>query len=252
MPESRGNSLGILARIRIASALLLMGSRAHNTPARSPAGPRSINCVGARRFAIDRSCRLWDTGRTDVSFTIRALHRTRDRRGVEAIDTGFETDVVFDLVTGARDLALVERRLEQPITKRYSIGEVFAPWARWDRGWVAEAPADPDADAGGPVIRGFATTEYEAWHGRLVLWFLYIAPDWRRRGVGRALLAEVEAHGCSVGATHVWLETSNVNVPGVAAYERLGYSLCGADRLYYGDYMPGETALYLAKSLGQP
>lgn len=181
----------------------------------------------------------------DASFTIRALHRTRDRRGVEAIDTGFETDVVFDLVAGARELALVERRLAQPMTKRYSIGEVFAPWTRWDHGWVAEAPADASA----PVIRGFATAAYEAWHGRLVLWFLYIAPAWRRRGVGRALLAAVEAHGRGVGATHVWLETSNVNVPGVAAYERLGYALCGADRLYYGDYMPGETALYLAKLL---
>jgi ribosomal protein S18 acetylase RimI-like enzyme len=180
-----------------------------------------------------------------VTFTIRALHRTRDRRGVEAIDTGFETDAVFDLETSARGIALVERRLEQPILKRYSIGEVFAPWARWDRGWVAEAVGDD----GVPVIRGFATVQYEAWHGRLVLWFLYIAPEWRRRRAGRSLLTEVEAHGRNVGATHVWLETSNVNVPGVAAYERLGYSLCGADRLYYGDYMPGETALYLAKSL---
>jgi ribosomal protein S18 acetylase RimI-like enzyme len=184
-----------------------------------------------------------------VTLAIRALHRTRDRRGVEAIDTGFETDVVFDLVAGARQLALVERRLPQPITKRYSIGEVFAPWARWDRGWVAEAPEAAGEAPGAPVIRGFATAAYEAWHGRLVLWFLYIAPAWRRRGVGRALLAAVETHGHSVGATHVWLETSNVNVPGVIAYERLGYSLCGADRLYYGDYMPGETALYLAKSL---
>jgi ribosomal protein S18 acetylase RimI-like enzyme len=176
---------------------------------------------------------------TAVSFTIRELHRTRDRRGVEAIDTAFETDTVFDLVRSPRRIELVERRLPQPMTKRYSIGEVFAPWARWDRGWVAE-----DGE-----IRGFATAEYEAWHARLVLWFLYIAPAWRRRGVGRALLAQVEAHGRSVGATHVWLETSNVNVPGVAAYERLGYSLYGADALFYGDYMPGETALYLAKPL---
>ena len=65
-----------------------------------------------------------------------------------------------------------------------------------------------------------------------------------------ALLDRVEAHGREVGATHVWLETSSVNVPGVAAYERLGYSLCGADRLYYGSYMPGEAAIYLAKTLG--
>ena len=103
------------------------------------------------------------------------------------------------------------------------------------------------ADEGG--VRGFATVEYEPWHARLVLWFLYIAPEWRRRGVGRALLERVEAYGREVGASHVWLETSNVNVPGVAAYERLGYALCGADRLYYGDYMPGETAIYLAKML---
>jgi GNAT superfamily N-acetyltransferase len=160
---------------------------------------------------------------------IRELDRVADRRAVQAIDTAFDTDVVFDVVTTSRTIELVERRVDPPITKRYSIGEVFAGWAQWQVGWVA--------DDGG--VRGFATVEYE----------LYIAPAWRRRGVGRALLERVEAHGRSVGASHVWLETSNVNVPGVRAYERLGYALCGADRLYYGEYMPGETAIYLAKLL---
>ncbi|MEJ7596528.1 MAG: GNAT family N-acetyltransferase [Kofleriaceae bacterium] len=174
-----------------------------------------------------------------MTFAIRELDRTRDRRAVEAIDTSFETTTVFDVVTTPRSVSLVERPLDQPLIKRYSIGEVFAEWARWDTGWVAE-------DDG---VRGFATVEYEAWHARLVLWFLYISPAWRRRGVGRALLERVEAHGRALGANHVWLETSNVNVPGVAAYERLGYTLCGADRLFYGPYMPGETAIYLAKSL---
>lgn len=98
-------------------------------------------------------------------------------------------------------------------------------------------------------MRGFATVEYEPWHERLLLWFLYIEPAYRRRGVGRALLDQVEAFGREVGASHVWLETSNVNVPGVRAYNRLGYTLCGADALYYGSYMPDETALYLAKRL---
>jgi len=173
------------------------------------------------------------------AMAIRELDRVADRAAVEAIDTAFETATVFDLVAASRRLELVERTLAAPLTKRYSIGEVFAPWATWDRGWVA--------DDGG--VRGFATVEYEPWHQRLVLWFLYISPAWRRRGVGRALLAEVEAHGRARGATHVWLETSNVNVPGVAAYERLGYALCGADSLYYGRYSPGETAIYLAKRL---
>jgi ribosomal protein S18 acetylase RimI-like enzyme len=174
-----------------------------------------------------------------VTIKIRELNRASDRRGVEAIDTTFETSSVFDVVTTARRIEVVERPLAKPLAKQYSIGEVFARWARWEVGWVAE-----DGE-----IRGFATAEYEPWHARLVLWFLYISPGYRRRGIGRALLERVEAHGRQAGATHVWLETSNVNVPGVAAYERLGYSLCGADRLYYGAYMPGESAIYLAKSL---
>ena len=174
-----------------------------------------------------------------MAITIRELNRTTDRRGVEAIDTTFETSSVFDVVTTPRRIELVERPLATPLAKQYSIGEVFARWARWEAGWVAV-----DGE-----IRGFATVEYEPWHARLVVWFLYISPAYRRRGVGRALLERVEAYGQKAGATHVWLETSNVNVPGVAAYERLGYTLCGADRLYYGAYMPGEAAVYLAKML---
>jgi len=170
---------------------------------------------------------------------VRELDRERDRRAIEAIETAFVTDVVFELVTHARRIELVERTLPSPIEKRYSIREVFAPWAGWQRGWVAEDD----------VVRGFATVAYEPWHQRLVLWFLYVEPAWRRRGLGRALLEQVEAHGRELGATHVWLETSNVNVPGVRAYNRLGYALCGADALYYGTYMPSETALYLAKPL---
>ena len=170
---------------------------------------------------------------------IRDLDRITDRAAIEALDTGFETGEIFEVVTGARCIELVERKLERPMTKRYDIAEVFAPWGSWQHGWVA--------DDDGP--RGFATVEYEPWHQRLVLWFLYIERPWRRRGLGRALLEQVEAYGCSLGASHVWLETSNVNVPGVRAYERLGYSLRGIDDHYYGDYMPGESAIYLAKDL---
>ena len=48
----------------------------------------------------------------------------------------------------------------------------------------------------------------------------------------------------------VWLETTSVNVPGIAAYARLGYVLCGADVTVY-DTLPyaDEAAIYLAKSL---
>ncbi|MBA2539947.1 MAG: GNAT family N-acetyltransferase [Deltaproteobacteria bacterium] len=174
-----------------------------------------------------------------MALVIRTLDRKTDREAVEAIDTSFETQTVFDIVTRPRGIELVERQLDAPLVKRYEIDEVFAAWARWRVGWVA--------DDGG--VRGFATVEYQPWNARLTLWFLYIDPTWRRRGVGRALIERAEAHGREVGADHVWIETSNVNVPAVAAYERLGYALCGVDTRLYGPYMPNETAIYLAKPL---
>jgi hypothetical protein len=116
----------------------------------------------------------------DDPITIRELDRATDRAGVEAIDTSFETRTVFDLVTAPRGIELVERELARPLTKRYSIWEVFAPWAEWDAGWVA--------DDG--TIHGFATAAYEPWHQRLV------ARDQqreraRRRGVHAARIRAV-------------------------------------------------------------
>jgi GNAT superfamily N-acetyltransferase len=173
--------------------------------------------------------------------TLRPIDRRRDRAAVSALDTSFETDTIFDVVVAPRSIALVERAVAPPHVKRYSMGEAFAEWSTWDTGWVAE-------DDG--TIVGVAAVEHEAWHARLVLWHLYVARAHRKRGLARALLAEVEAHGRSVGARTVWLETTSANVPGVHAYERLGYALCGADVTVY-DTLPyaDECALYLAKRL---
>lgn len=176
----------------------------------------------------------------DMSLTIREMDPATDRRGVEAIDTSFETSVIFDVQVAPRGLTLVERQLTTPLVKRYSMTEAFAAWSTWDTAFVAD-------DAG---ICGFAAIEYEAWHARLVLWHLYVSPTRRRSGIGRALLARAEAHGRARGARRVWLETTSANVPGIAAYERLGYSLCGLDHTVY-DTLPyaSEAAIYLSKSL---
>ncbi|QTR01699.1 GNAT family N-acetyltransferase, partial [Saccharothrix algeriensis] len=57
-------------------------------------------------------------------------------------------------------------------------------------------------------------------------------------------------HGRSRGARTAWLETSNVNVPAVRAYLRMGFTLCGLDTtLYRGTPAEGEIALYLARNL---
>ena len=94
-----------------------------------------------------------------MSERIRALDPRGDRAAIEANDTGFETDSAFELVRRPRGLELVETALGGVRTKRYDVGEVFASWKRWQRGWVA-------VDDG---VRGFATVQYEPWHERLVL-----------------------------------------------------------------------------------
>jgi ribosomal protein S18 acetylase RimI-like enzyme len=177
-----------------------------------------------------------------MPITIRPIDRARDRAAVATIDTSFETDTIFEVVAAARGLTLVERRLDSPRTKRYSLSEAFAAWSSWDFGLLAEVDGVPGA---------FAAVEYEAWHSRLVLWHLYVTRSRRREGLGRLLLTELEAHGRMLGAHTIWLETTSVNAPGIAAYERLGFALCGADVTVY-DTLPyaDEAAIYLSKPLG--
>jgi GNAT superfamily N-acetyltransferase len=176
-----------------------------------------------------------------MTVQVREMDRAADRASVEAIDTSFETTVIYDVVVTPRRIELVERRLEQPLVKRYPMADAFADWSTWDTAFVAIVDG---------AICGFAAVEYEAWHQRLVLWHFYVSPPRRGTGVGRALIEEVELHGRKRRAHHVWVETTNVNVPGIAAYERLGYSLCGADHtLYEGLPYANEAAVYLAKSL---
>ena len=176
-----------------------------------------------------------------MAIHVRPMDRARDRAAVRAIETTFETAAIYDVEVTPRALTLVERALPAPRVKHYPMGDAFAAWSTWDTGWVAEVDGR---------VRGFAAVEYEAWHARLVLWHLYVDRGHRRQGLGRALLAEVEADGRRRGARTVWLETTSVNLPGIAAYERLGYRLCGVDVTLY-DTLPyaDEAAVYLSKPL---
>jgi ribosomal protein S18 acetylase RimI-like enzyme len=111
----------------------------------------------------------------------------------------------------------------------------------WESTWLA-------LDRGRPV--GVAATEYQNWNRRVVIWHLYVNPDQRRRGIGRRLLETALAAAHEAGARTAWLETSSLNLPGVRAYERLGFRLCGLDTsLYDATPAEGEVALFLCRKL---
>lgn len=85
---------------------------------------------------------------------------------------------------------------------------------------------------------------------RLVIHHLYVAPEVRRHGTGRALLEHALDRGRARGAPVAWLETSNLNHPGIQAYRRFGFDVCGLDTsLYVGTPAEGEFALFLWRPL---
>ncbi len=117
-----------------------------------------------------------------------------------------------------------------------------AQWLRADcermalgsgRGWVAED--------GGAVV-GFVVARCAA--NEIEILNLAIAPEARRRGVARLLVAEAIAWGESCGAVKAFLEVRESNSAAIRLYESLGFAEAGRRARYYVD--PIEDGLMLA------
>jgi ribosomal protein S18 acetylase RimI-like enzyme len=135
---------------------------------------------------------------------------------------------------------LHERRLAFPLTKRLPLDDLSAPDRAWSHAFV-------DDDDG---LTGFAAAGFTPWNKRLTLWHLYIRPDRRRSGIGRALVDRVDSLGRELGARHLWLETSNANPPALRAYRAMGFELTGVDlTLYDATPAEGEVALFMSRRL---
>lgn len=77
---------------------------------------------------------------------------------------------------------------------------------------------------------------------------LAVHPEWRRRGVGRGLLALAMAEGRARGVTLAFLEVRPSNTRALALYESLGFQVIGRRNGYYFD--TGEDALVMEARLG--
>src|SRR5690606_35862496 len=172
---------------------------------------------------------------------LRPVHWAQDLEKLLGIDTGFTTDRIYRVLQEDSAFRLVEEPVSPPVHKRFPdpVGEPD----RLHHAVLAEAE-------GGPI--GYVTVRYEEWNRRAVIWGLYVAPEWRRRGVGRALVETVEAFAAAAGGRCLWLETSNLDYPAIRFYRRLGFRWCGLDTSLYDPAGPagGEVALYFARDLG--
>ncbi|MDE9451449.1 GNAT family N-acetyltransferase [Aliiroseovarius sp. Z3] len=74
---------------------------------------------------------------------------------------------------------------------------------------------------------------------------MFVAPDARGKGVGEALLAQLEATARQKGFAALKLETGNVLHAAHRLYQRAGFDLCGP----FGDYPEANSSIFMEKAL---
>ncbi|MFF4947975.1 GNAT family N-acetyltransferase [Streptomyces chattanoogensis] len=176
----------------------------------------------------------------------------QDEEQIGAIDDSFTTDTVYEVVADDEGFALRATVVDPPLVKKFPADE-----SNDDESHGDESDGSDDSDdlhvevaVDGGKVCGFVVAGVEEWHQRLVVHEIAVAPTHRGYGVGSALMQRACAYGRRLGARTAWLETTNVNVPAVRAYRRMGFTLCGLDTTFYrGTASEGETALFMSMAL---
>ena len=118
--------------------------------------------------------------------------------------------------------------------------------------WTAEAIADCLAAPGTLVITAAVD---EQWCGFLVMrisgefadvFYVYLAEEQRRRGIGDRLMAAAEDAARASSAARVLLEVRVGNAPALRLYEKRGYQLVARKPAYYSD---GEDAYVMLREI---
>jgi ribosomal-protein-alanine N-acetyltransferase len=136
-------------------------------------------------------------------------------------------------------------RMDHATLRSYRLGDwkamhaldliCFEPVFRFSRGAMrgfAEAPGAVTvlAEAEGKLA-GFCIAQLEQRTGYVVT--LDVAPTWRRRGLARRLMAEVESRLHSAGAVQMQLHVFPGNAGAIQFYESIGYTRVGVVEDFY-------------------
>jgi ribosomal protein S18 acetylase RimI-like enzyme len=90
-------------------------------------------------------------------------------------------------------------------------------------------------------MAGFAAGDRKMDEGRGWVTTIGVHPDYRRSGIGKALLAAIEE---GISRSHIRLCVRKNNLPAIRMYEQTGYQHVGLWPDYYAD---GEDALVMEK-----
>ena len=163
-----------------------------------------------------------------------------DWQAYGTVPIAFDVDRIVDPVSRAGGgYVLRERLVSRPYRKNYDTipGERPGRWSKrfnTSRWGVLVARAD-EIRVGGAVI-AVDTPGVHMLGGRddlAVLWDLRVAPEWRGKGIGKALFLAAESWARRRGKVELKVETQNVNAVACHFYERMGCELRATDPLAY-------------------
>lgn len=166
-----------------------------------------------------------------------------DLRAVEALDASYATEMVWQVEmrrdTEETSVVLRRVRLPRPLRSTPPLSGAAAI-EKWQ-----EAALFLVATEEGRVI-GYLRGSFEGRRGLGLVEIVAVAPEWRRRGLGKTLLQE------ALGAFRRWrlrwavAETQTQNQPAFAFLEQLGFGFCGFNERAYPS---GDIALLFAREL---
>ena len=95
---------------------------------------------------------------------------------------------------------------------------------------------------------GFIQFEYQEWCNSVRVWDIDILPEFRRSGIGRALMELCISRAKELDARRVILETQTSNLKAIAFYRAMGFELAGLDASNYhnDDIARNEVRLEMA------
>jgi ribosomal-protein-alanine N-acetyltransferase len=141
------------------------------------------------------------------------------------------------------------------VCENESIPEVLSILARSPEAaqWSEQAIADALAASpgyhlvgiGGGHIAGFISSRRIAVEGEILN--LAVKPEFRRQGIGHALVSVILERFHRDGVRQVFLEVRESNHDAIAFYKRLGFHQIGRREAYYSD--PPAAALVLARPM---
>lgn len=112
-------------------------------------------------------------------------------------------------------------------------------------GAICVLAESPRASGKSAEVVGFCLTAQRGEWGYIIT--MDVLAEWRRHGVGTALLIEVERRMAAAGVREVALETATDNAPGIAFWKRHAYRNRGVRKGYYPG---GRDAYAMVKLLG--